>query len=172
MAESVYVISAIEPGNGVIGDGFPPGIAITSIVGKSFSLDDAANFVLYLHRCMAGGTQPLEIHWPIADTGKKWALVDDNTPPVVHDWWEVLASAVPFKPFKAKAKMDCPMWQVASKIDIPTNLFMSDPLTRLNDLRVMDVWKVQGNYFVVWPDPTQYTNSNRYVVLGSSCDPA
>jgi hypothetical protein len=159
MAESVYVISAIEPGNGVIGDGFPPGIAITSIVGKSFSLDDAANFVLYLHRCMAGGAQPLSINWPIAPAGKHWAIVDDDVPVVTH-WYDGLVA-----PFKAVAAPGCCIWWADPTGTIPESLILTDPVNRLNDNRVMDVWTADGKFFVVYPNPKVSPSAKRLVCL-------
>jgi len=74
MPEPVYAIGLVAPVLGPAGDDFPAGIAITSIVGRAFSLDETAAFVLSLHRTMAGGTKPLEVHWPEAGSGWRWAL--------------------------------------------------------------------------------------------------
>jgi hypothetical protein len=165
--ESVYVISAVEQNGGVVGSDFPPGIAITSIVGRSFDVNETSDFVLYLHRCMAGGTKPLSINWPVAPVGYHWQVVKDDAP-VVKNWWDDLASAVPFVPFKAKAKPSCALWSMAAKVDIPDDLYTTNPFSVINDERVMDVWKVQGKYFVVYPDPSKFPDAGRFVCLADS----
>ena len=89
MTQGTVYAMAVVPTDG--GDGWPVGVAITSIVGKALSLEDVSAFVLHVHRTMKDGKAPLEIHWPLPPDGKHWEMIDNiQVPSVKLKWWEGL----------------------------------------------------------------------------------
>ena len=157
MTDSIYAIGMMSPV--ATADDIPPGLAITSIVGKAFSIDEISAFVLDLHRCMANGQVPLEHHWPPAGYGWVWKLVPvgSGTPTTPPPWWAGLPAPMAqlATPIKVKARLNCRVWKVTGAINYDTLVPMVAPFMTLTDRRVMDVFAVYHPanapaWFTVW----------------------